>query len=145
MIRAVLDTNVLFSGIIGVTRETSTPGAIVRAWQAAAFELITSEHIRAEVQRTLTENPYFSSRLAAEDVTANLESLAADAIQAVVTVQVVGVASHPEDDLVLAAAVSAGADYLVTGDRELRALGQYRGVSILDPRAFLTLVELQPS
>ena len=56
------------------------------------------------------------------------------------TVQVAGVATHPEDDLILATAVSSGADYLVTGDRRLRAVGAYADVAILSPREFLTLL-----
>ena len=54
----------------------------------------------------------------------------------VITVEVSGVATHPEDDLVLAAAVSAGADYLVTGDKQLLKLGRYQGATILSPRDF---------
>lgn len=47
---------------------------------------------------------------------------------------------HPEDDLVLAAAVSARADYRVTGDSKLQLRGRYQGVIILSPRAFLDLL-----
>ncbi|MBI4492031.1 MAG: hypothetical protein HY690_04490 [Chloroflexi bacterium] len=59
------------------------------------------------------------------------------------TAVVQGVATHPEDDLVLATAVSAGADYLVTGDHHLQELGTYRDVTILSPRAFLDLLTAQ--
>jgi predicted nucleic acid-binding protein len=48
-----------------------------------------------------------------------------------------GVASHPEDGLVLATAVSAKADYLVTGDSQLQRLGQFEGEAIVPPRTFL--------
>ena len=40
----------------------------------------------------------------------------------------------------LAVAVGAGVDYLVTGDRQLRRLGSYQGVRILSPREFLDVV-----
>jgi predicted nucleic acid-binding protein len=60
-----------------------------------------------------------------------------------VTVVVAGIATHPEDDLVLAAAVSAGADYLVTGDKQLLRIGRYEGVTIVSPRDFLTLLDKQ--
>jgi hypothetical protein len=53
-----------------------------------------------------------------------------------VTAIVRGAATHPEDDLVLATAVSARADCLVTGDRQLQRLGSYQGVSILSPALF---------
>jgi hypothetical protein len=55
VIRAVLDTNALLSGIVGVEKEASTPGAIMRAWRAKQFELVKFEHIRTEHQRHLTE------------------------------------------------------------------------------------------
>jgi predicted nucleic acid-binding protein len=60
-----------------------------------------------------------------------------------ITVQVTGVASHPEDDLVLAAAVSAGADYLVTGDKQLLSLGRYQELGICSPPTFLELLLLE--
>jgi predicted nucleic acid-binding protein len=43
--------------------------------------------------------------------------------------------------LILATAVSANADYLVTGDRKLRDLGRYANVTILSPRAFVELLD----
>jgi predicted nucleic acid-binding protein len=42
---------------------------------------------------------------------------------------------------VLAAAVSANSDYLVTGNRKLQALGMYEGVRILSPRQFLDVLD----
>jgi uncharacterized protein len=53
------------------------------------------------------------------------------------TAEVSGVATHPEDDLILAAAVAGGVSYLVTGDRKLQAVGTFQRISILSPRAFL--------
>jgi uncharacterized protein len=44
----------------------------------------------------------------------------------------------PKDDMVVATAVAARADVLVTGDRRhLLALGRYGAIRILGPRAFL--------
>jgi predicted nucleic acid-binding protein len=56
------------------------------------------------------------------------------------TVTVEGVATHPEDDLVLATAVSGGAQFLVTGDHRLLALREYEGVVIVSVREFLALL-----
>jgi predicted nucleic acid-binding protein len=66
-----------------------------------------------------------------------MDMLATDATLVALTVTVTGVASHPEDDLVLATAVSGGAGYLVTGDRQLLRLANYEGIIILTPRDFL--------
>jgi predicted nucleic acid-binding protein len=62
-----------------------------------------------------------------------------------ISVEVHGIATHPEDDLILATAVSGRADYLVTGDRQLLALGSYQGVRIVTPRDFLAILEAEVS
>lgn len=57
-----------------------------------------------------------------------------------VTSQIAGIASHAEDDLILATAIDGHADYLVTGDAHLRKLEIVRGVAIVSPREFLTVL-----
>lgn len=48
------------------------------------------------------------------------------------------VTGEPADDIVLACAIEAGADVLVTGDRKhLLPLGVHRGVRLLSPQALL--------
>ncbi len=42
-----------------------------------------------------------------------------------------------DDDVVLATAVAAGADVMVTGDQDLQVLGDYQRIPILNPRQFL--------
>ena len=140
MIVAVLDTNVLASGVAGIAREESTPGELLRRWRAMAFTLIVSEPILTELARTLT-NPYFRNRLSTADIEAALARLQTDARIQPVTVHVAGVATHPEDDLILATALSSGARYLVTGDKPLLERGAYRTTRILSPRSFLEVLE----
>lgn len=68
--------------------------------------------------------------------------LRSEAIVTPLTLTVTGVATHPEDDLILATAVAGGASFLVTGDRKLRAVETFRDVAILSPREFLTRLTL---
>jgi len=133
VIVAILDTNVLVSGFV---RAQSVPGELLRRWRSGAFALVTSTSILREVERTF-RTPYFRERLSDELIAADLTLLRTEAGIAPLTHAVSGVATHPEDDLVLAAAVSAEVDYLVTGDRQLLKLGTYQGVGIVSPRAFL--------
>ena len=59
----------------------------------------------------------------------------------VITTSVSGVATHPEDDLVLATAISGKADYLVTGDRQLLKLQEFEDVSIVSAAEFLLILQ----
>lgn len=118
MITAVLDTNVLLAGFAGVLIPTSTPGRILASWMAGHFQLLISDPLFDEVARNIVK-PYFRRRLTASQIAANLALLANEAHFIAITVPVSGVATHPEDDLILATAVSGGADYLVTGDARL--------------------------
>jgi putative PIN family toxin of toxin-antitoxin system len=46
-----------------------------------------------------------------------------------------------DDDLVLATAMAAGADMVVTGDQDLLVLKAYRRVAIVTPRAFIEALD----
>jgi putative PIN family toxin of toxin-antitoxin system len=140
VIVAVLDTNVLASGFIGEHKLDSIPGELVRRWRAKAFTLVLSEHILAELADTFTD-PYFTRRLSASAIADALASLRLDTTIQPITVKVAGIASHAEDDVVLATALSARTSYLVTGDKQLLKRGAYRGTLLLAPRQFLAVLE----
>lgn len=138
MITAVLDSNVLLSGFL--TGE-APPARIVDAWLTGRFELVVSEPVLAELSRNI-QKPYFRRRLTPAQIAEDLHRLRSVARLTPITVPVSGVATHPEDDDILATAVSGRVDYLVTGDRALQAVGSYQGVIILSPLAFLQQLSL---
>jgi predicted nucleic acid-binding protein len=45
--------------------------------------------------------------------------------------------------VILASAIAAGADYLVTRDKDLLSLGACEGISIIKPEAFLHVLRGQ--
>jgi putative PIN family toxin of toxin-antitoxin system len=139
VIVAVLDTNVLASGIAGISRAQSTPGELLRRWRGNTFTLVVSQPILDELNRTLT-NPYFAARLSPAEVEDSLLRLRAETRLQPLTVRVSGRATHPQDDLILATTLSAKANYLVTGDHELLAMGAFQGARIVTPREFLALL-----
>lgn len=137
MIRAVLDTNILASGAIA---RRGTIAAILDAWRGQAFTLIVSQVILAELGRTL-QNPYFATRLRPALREGFLDLVHSEAVMVPLRVTVTGVATHPEDDLILATALSGHADYLVTGDQPFQDLGLYQGVRLISPGEFLALLK----
>lgn len=141
MISAVLDTNILASGTVTAV---TPPGQILDRWRDGQFELVVSEHIIDELERTLNK-PYFQKHLTSSVSTAFIDLLQNKATIIPITVKVKSIATHPEDDLVIAAAVSGKADYLVTGDGPLlRKVGKsYKGVTLISPKDFLEVLKKQ--
>ena len=137
---ALLDANVIASGLIRSRSPLSAPALIMERAYASEFLVVVSHEILDEVERTLTKR-YFAERISEFEIETALGWLRRRAQIVTVTEPVFGIASHPEDDFVLAAALIAKCDYLVTGDTMLLRLEEYEGVKIISPRDFLTLLD----
>ncbi|MCA9830498.1 MAG: putative toxin-antitoxin system toxin component, PIN family [Dehalococcoidia bacterium] len=137
--RALLDTNVLVSGIVGTTNADSVPGLIITLWELRAYDLLVSPEILVEVERVLAR-PYFARRISAEETGQVLSLLRTYAELIVPSPPFPRVVSDPADDALLAAAVAGNADILVTGDRELQQLERHHGVRVLAPAGFLEVL-----
>jgi len=140
------DANVLASGMTRLqTHPDAAPAQFIHAWRANRFSLVLSDHLLAEVDHALAK-PYFARRLSEADRASIRQLLNHQARLTTLTVVVSGVATHPEDDLVLATALSGHAQFVVTGDHGLLQLMQYRGLILLSVHEFLaTLPGLQPT
>jgi putative PIN family toxin of toxin-antitoxin system len=139
MIRAVVDTNTLISGIIA---PLGAPAQIVLCWQRGDFLLITSPVLLDELRRVLGY-PRIAKRLGwSEDERGQfLESFEVLALITPGMQSLPGVTRDPKDDPVVACAVEGGAEFIVSGDRDLLVLGVYQGVRMMTPREFLALLE----
>lgn len=139
--RVVLDTNVLAAGIVGTHLDWQTPPTRIQiAWLAKQFDLLISDHVLEELRRALGR-PWFIARIDQLTCDRAIEQLLRSAIMIEATAVVIGIAGHAADDLVLSAAVSGHADYLVTGDAEFRQVEDYRGVRIRTPREFMIALD----
>lgn len=137
MIRAVLDANVLVSGIV----IEGVPRSILRAWRAGRFHLAASQATLDEIGRVLRYPKIVRRHHWSEsEIHAFMESLEALAILTPGKLRLSAVAADPSDDRYLECAVEGEADCLVTGDRHLLELGVYREVEILRPREFVELL-----
>ena len=140
MIRAVIDANLVISYLLlaGVGRP---PTEILRAALARAFVLLLPEEAVAEVRDKVTTKPYLRSRIAREDAELLLRRLAGVAVQLPTLAGPIPVVSRDRaDDYLVAHAIAARADYLVSGDKDLLTLGGVDGVRVVAPAEFLALL-----
>lgn len=135
--RIVLDTNVLVSAFVS---GKGAPAQILARCQAGELELLISPDSLAELRRVLTY-PSLRKRFRYSD--GQIEAYAAFLEQvAILLTPPVGVRAVPadaDDDQFVALALAGQAQYLVSGDDHLLSVGQYQGVTILKPAAFLLL------
>lgn len=135
MIRVILDTTVLVSGLLfhGV------PGEILDRAESS-FTLVLSPSILEELARTLRK-PKFRRRLAEADIEPLMVRLRLVSAQVPGRLVVPVFEPDPDDTHILACAAEAQADYLVTGDQALLELRQYGSTTIVSPRSFLDLLQ----
>ena len=140
MTAAVLDVNVIVSGFPG---RRGAAAEVIDRWLTREFRVIVSEHILNGVIRAW-DNPWFRDRYARNEVERALFLLRTRAVMISPASGIHGVASDAEDDLVLATAVAGEVDFLVTGDRRFREVGQYGSIAIRSPREFVFVLDLAP-
>ena len=138
-IRAVLDTNVIVSGLVA---DKGPSRYILDAWLEDRLVLVTSLYLVEELIHVLFY-PRIAKRLNIEDgeLTAVIAGLLSKAHVTAGRLHLQGVTRDPKDDAVLACAIEGNAAYVVTGDEDLLTLSRYKGVQIITPRTCLELLE----
>jgi putative PIN family toxin of toxin-antitoxin system len=139
---AVIDTNVVVSAMI--SGEVRPPTRIIDAWHQSAFTWITSDPLIEELERAIGYPKVV--RALKWDLARRLafiDSLRAVAEVVETTSTILG-ARDPDDDRVLEAAVAGNAAYIVTGDKDLLALGRHERIEIVTPAAFVAVLAARP-
>jgi len=134
VIRVVLDTNVLVSGLLF----GGSPGKLLDLWKTGAIRLMMSRLMLDEFLRVLA---YPKFRLSEEEIH---YLLYVEVLPHVEMVEVhpgpVLIPTDPSDDMFLHCAVAAGVKYIISGDRHLIQLKSYKRIKILSPAEFLSSV-----
>ena len=136
MPRIILDANVVASALIN---PEGTPGTLVKGlFSGFDLELVLSPGILEEYHRcTKYLRVQKHLRVGAEEIKSRLEELAVAAIWVDGLMNVESSISDRDDKMYLAAAVEGLANFIVTGDRDLKVLGSHGGVQIVTPRYFV--------
>jgi putative PIN family toxin of toxin-antitoxin system len=128
-VRAVFDANVLLAAFAA----EGTCSKLLMRGRKKQFHLIVCPVILQEFNRALIKK--FS---ATRNEARSSLRIVSEAVQCVVhpSQSVQSVCRDPDDDVILACALEARADYLVTGDADLIELKIFEGIRIVTPRDF---------
>jgi len=133
-LRVVLDTNVLVSALLwkGIPHDL-----LLKAFDRE-FQIIISEDIIHELVAVLKLEKFGLENGEVEDLLRMLSNLA----EAVKVSFSSGIKlKHEGDQNVADCAVSGSADFIVTGDKELLALGSVKNIKIMTPKEFKKSIE----
>jgi len=112
--RVILDTNVLLGALIS---PHGRPDTIYRAWQASRFDLVTSAAQLDELRR-VSRYPKLKAILPAHRIGTMVNNMHRAIVPDSLPQLPDGIdANDPNDAFLLAMALAAEADYLVTGDQ----------------------------
>ena len=123
--RAVLDTNVLISGLLW----RGIPHHCILGAEAGLYELILADSILEELREKLIEKFGNTPEEAAESV----QELRRLATLPILTGQSGWVPADPQDNKFIDAAIAGNAEVIVSGDHHLLQLGSLAGIVILSP------------
>lgn len=137
-IKVVVDTNVLISGLFGI--KNSPSASVLNAIRSQRIILVTSPFILEEVVEVINREKVIKrTKMSTKERMDFIDKLIerSDITTGIQLFQVIS--RDIKDDKFLACAVEARADYIVTGDKDLLALGEYKGIKIITPREFMRI------
>jgi putative PIN family toxin of toxin-antitoxin system len=125
-VKAVLDTNVLISAYLF---PGGPPEDVYRLAIEGRIEIVTTRTLLAELARVLVDKFGWDQ----EHMEDALGQVTQNATIVETTERVAVIADDPADDRVLEAALASGADVIVSGDKHLLRMREWRGIRIVAP------------
>ena len=139
--RLTLDTNILISSLL---QKNTPPYLLYNAWRNGDYDLVTS-HAQLEEIRRVVAYPKLAKYIKADEAAIVISGLATYALIAT-DLPIIKDSPDPDDNLIIATAVSGNCDYIVTGDKaDLLVLEKVRTINIITARTAVEVVIPQDS
>jgi putative PIN family toxin of toxin-antitoxin system len=137
-VRLVLDTNIVTSGLLW----RGTPYQLLtHVKETRSLQLVSSPALLDELADVIMRKQFVKRLALIEQSSAQV---LADYLQVVELVEPVSIPPtfrDPDDDAVLACALAAHADLIVSGDDDLLILSTFEGIPIVTPAVALQMIE----
>lgn len=135
LLKAVLDTNILVSGLFA---ESGTIFELMNLWADEQFELATSLEILDELYRVLhkpTIQKHFKPT--EKEIIELIEIIKERAVMTPGMLEINVIKDDPTDNKFLVCAKEAAADFIVSGDKHLKDIKQFENIKIVDAKTFI--------
>ncbi|MBU0568244.1 putative toxin-antitoxin system toxin component, PIN family [bacterium] len=134
MVKVVIDTNVYISG----TFWSGKPKKIINMAKRREISVVTSQGLLEELKDVLTreDKDFRLSEEEADKIIGNIRSYA----ELVKPTQQVTVCRDTKDNKVIECAIEGRADYIVSGDPDLKVLREYKDIQMVSPNELLEIL-----
>ena len=141
LIRVLVDSNIFISYALSPDSSGAITGTVESLW-IGDIELVFPDSVATEIRATVERKSYLRDRIAPEDIEALIKELRSIALPSDPSpLEILPVLRDSKDDYLLAEAISANADYLVSGDRDLLDIrDDITRPRIVTPAEFLTAI-----
>jgi putative PIN family toxin of toxin-antitoxin system len=136
--RIVLDTNIYISNLIS---DKGNPAKIVRWWLEGKFDVLVSQPIIDEILRVTGYERIQKKYAKVRKNRLEFAALISEQAEWIEPGETLNIVVDESDNRYIECAVAGNAQYIVTGDEHLLARGEYQGIEILTPAAFVALRE----
>lgn len=135
MLKVILDTNQFVSALIS---KKGAPAKLLQAWKNRSFILITSQDIIEEIQHVL-QYPHITKKyhLKKEYIESLINLIEHEAVVLSDSIPLNVIKEDPSDNKFLACAIESEADYIISGDKHLLNLCEYKNIPIITVQNFL--------
>lgn len=133
MLRAVIDTNVIVSGVLFGGK----PRQVIQAALEGAAEICISEELLEELSNVLRRPKFALDSRLIHSILSELTGLARW-VEPGKKHQII--TDDPADDRLVDCAVAGKAQYVVTGDKHLLRLGQFNDIGMVTPEEFVRIL-----
>jgi len=132
-VRIVVDANVLVSGVFW----TGPPNRLLDEWAQERVTVCATAPVLIEYLRVITR---LATRVGRPDLARRWHAYLFEHLEMVEDVHAYDQCRDPDDNKFVSCALSAAADYLVSGDGDLLVLGSVSEVHVVTPVAFLQML-----
>jgi putative PIN family toxin of toxin-antitoxin system len=132
MLKVVLDTNVIVSGL---NFPTSNPAKVLLMVASGEVVNLITSHIFNETKRILIDKFFWEgNEVEAAEVWLKTFSKSVNPKSRITVID------DKSDNRILECAIEGQADFIISGDHHLTDLKNYQGIKIVAPSAFLALI-----
>ena len=128
--RIILDTNVFISGIFF----SGPPSQIIKAWGNQSLQIVLSQEILDEYQRVANE---LSSKFPSVDILPIIEMVTIHGNFVDTQDVYITVCEDPDDNKFIECAIASNCTIIVSGDKHLLKLTDFKGITVFNPRDFM--------